>query len=309
MNPSGLPLLLRHHTGALIDALPRARAGHVRSVHRARVASRRLREALPVAAGDARTGLALARRELRRVTTALGDVREMDVALLTFDEEAHVHGWPLGVARRVRAHLEQERVRRDARMHQRLDRLDLELLEVELGALSAELERSAARAWLRRLSARLRRRARGLARALRGVGTLYAAEPLHGVRIAAKKLRYTLELAERAADAPAGADIAALQRVQNLLGRLHDLQILQAQVQALAAQSAADRRFARALDAVAQAFETDCRGRHAEFLRHRDGLASLAARVGRDAAVWFDARRPPLARMRAPLLRRRTASA
>jgi CHAD domain-containing protein len=176
-------------------------------------------------------------------------------------------------------------------------------------ALADDLERSAAQAWTRRLTARLRRRARGVMRALRAIGTLYVAGPLHAVRIATKKLRYTLELAERAASAPVGGDVAALRHVQDLLGRLHDLQILQAQVQTLSAETAGDRRVTRALDAMVETFEGECRALHAEFLRHREGLASLAARAVREAPLWLPAPRPRMARMSAPAGRRRRISA
>src|SRR5262245_17435931 len=55
--------------------------GRIRSVHRARVASRRLREVLPVLQLDAELIGSLGRR-LRKVTNRLGTVRELDVMLL-----------------------------------------------------------------------------------------------------------------------------------------------------------------------------------------------------------------------------------
>jgi len=138
---------------------------------------------------------------------------------------------------------------------------------------------------------------------------LYAAEPLHLARIAIKKLRYTMELAETAVGAPVAEDISRLRDAQDLLGELHDLQVLQAQVHALAAGAVGDRRARRELDAVVRAFETTCRARHAEFLRHRAGLAVLAGRIRHDAAVWIEAPRPRMARMAGGSPRRRTRSA
>ena len=49
-------------------------------MHRARVATRRLREALPVLDGE-RRGLRRLRKDLRALTRALGPVRELDVTL------------------------------------------------------------------------------------------------------------------------------------------------------------------------------------------------------------------------------------
>jgi CHAD domain-containing protein len=115
------------------------------------------------------------------------------------------------------------------------------------------------------------------------------ADRLHKVRIAAKKLRYTLELGAKAARLTVGREIAMLKRVQELLGRLHDLQILQSHVQAVAAGSGSDVRLTRALGGILATFETDCRTLHAVFLARRQKLLDLAARVRQVAAVPRDA--------------------
>src|SRR5512134_188457 len=73
--------LLRPRFEALCEHLPESVTGDALAVHQARVASRRLREALPVvgpAAGVRR--LQRAMRHVRLVTRALGPVRELDVA-------------------------------------------------------------------------------------------------------------------------------------------------------------------------------------------------------------------------------------
>ena len=58
-------------------------------MHQARVASRRLREAVPVLAEDVKTSKAgKAQRKIRRLTRALGAVRELDVTLTVLDELA-----------------------------------------------------------------------------------------------------------------------------------------------------------------------------------------------------------------------------
>src|ERR1700674_3350724 len=59
--------------------------GDVRALHRTRVASRRLREILPVLQVDADVARRLGRR-LRKVTRRLGAVRELDVLGLLTDE-------------------------------------------------------------------------------------------------------------------------------------------------------------------------------------------------------------------------------
>ena len=74
-------------------AWPGAARGETRAIHRARTASRRLRELLPIvdaAAPDA--GARRLRREARRLTRALGPVRELDVAIDVLADE--VSGQP-----------------------------------------------------------------------------------------------------------------------------------------------------------------------------------------------------------------------
>src|SRR5438105_3313746 len=59
--------------------------GNARAVHRSRVASRRLREVIPVLELEATTAAVLSRR-LRKMTRRLGNVREFDVLLHLLDE-------------------------------------------------------------------------------------------------------------------------------------------------------------------------------------------------------------------------------
>src|ERR1044072_4587644 len=72
--PVTMMLLLRR-AHDLEGHLPAAIAGDDAGVHQARVASRRLREAVPVLAADTKVRRK-AERKIRRVTQALGTVRE-----------------------------------------------------------------------------------------------------------------------------------------------------------------------------------------------------------------------------------------
>src|SRR5918993_6082683 len=82
-------VLLKQRLEPILETMPAAQAGDVRSVHQARVATRRLREALPVLGGAIDTAAVIQlRRQVRRMTRALGPVRELDVALLHLEEFA-----------------------------------------------------------------------------------------------------------------------------------------------------------------------------------------------------------------------------
>src|SRR5688500_11662273 len=81
--------LLARRARALQRYLPAAIRGDHHGVHQARVATRRLREAVPVltrGVKGARAGKA--RVKIRRLTRALGTVRELDVTLHLIDELA-----------------------------------------------------------------------------------------------------------------------------------------------------------------------------------------------------------------------------
>ena len=83
--------LLRQRLVSLLKFMPAAQAGDETSVHQARVASRRLREAIPVLATGLKGSRAgKASRKVRRLTRALGTVRELDVTLQLLDELAAV---------------------------------------------------------------------------------------------------------------------------------------------------------------------------------------------------------------------------
>src|SRR3954452_5339773 len=126
MNRS-LPLvrLLERRTRALKRQLANAIAGKDTGVHQARVASRRLREAIPVLTeGLQHTKGGKAQRKIRRLTQALGTVRELDVTLHLIDELAERPAVPRAALAEVRALVIEEREQRRGVMLARLDAVD-----------------------------------------------------------------------------------------------------------------------------------------------------------------------------------------
>ena len=105
--------LLRQRLVSLLTAMPAAQAGDETSVHLARVASRRLREALPVLGTRAdATAVDRAGKRVRRITRALGPVRELDVTLSLLDELDAKGGAPQRALARVRKAVLEERQKR-----------------------------------------------------------------------------------------------------------------------------------------------------------------------------------------------------
>jgi CHAD domain-containing protein len=274
-------MLLERRARALQRHLPAALGGDHHGVHQARVATRRLREAVPVLsaglAGDKQ--LRKARRKIRRLTRALGTVRELDVSLQILDELARRRDLPRSAVEDVRGHVVAERDRRHELMLGRLEKVDSGKLGRRLQAVAAHLEEGEqAAAWRPVLAARLVKRAKRLGSAVVEAGHIYGPERLHAVRIAAKKLRYTLELAAEGGVAAARPLVAALKRTQETLGRLHDLQILQHHVAEVQAQLPAGNGQGRGgHDAIAQVLESECRHLHARYLATVPSLTELVS--------------------------------
>lgn len=261
--------------------LPSAVSGDDRGVHQARVASRRLREAVPILATGLKGSKAgKARRKIRRLTRALGTVRELDVTLTILDELARADGVPRSAVEAVRARVIAERDHGRDTMLKRLDRVNVEKLHRRLGSVAEALERSTDEAWRGTLAARLLTRARRLSDAIDAAGQMYAPERLHQVRIATKKLRYALEIAAGVGVAAVAPRVRALKRVQDLLGRMHDLQVLQAHVAEVHAGFEPGSGVSHhGLDVLAQHLEHECRHLHGRYVAAAPALRNIPAEV------------------------------
>ena len=276
-------VVIRQRLAALTRAIPPARKGDVNGIHNARVATRRLREALPLMA-NRRVGRRL-RKQVRRVTRALGPVRELDVALITLDEIRDSGDAPESGVRRLRAVIGEERQRLYVEMIRQIERLDLKRLQKKaLDNLSREAPRKdAARGDRKRLEqadARAARRADDLRAAIDNAAGIYLADRLHAVRIAVKKLRYAMEIARELRASRAQARLRSLRRVQDLLGRIHDLEVLIARTRALQSTGVLrDLKLSGELDRLVRFLETECRLLHVRYMNERKTLLAICDHV------------------------------
>jgi CHAD domain-containing protein len=136
------------------------------------------------------------------------------------------------------------------------------------------------------IDARAARRAEDVREAIHAAGTVYVPGPLHQVRIALKKLRFALELKAEAHHKPATREIATLKRSQDLLGRLHDLQVLIEHARKLpVSRPGPDPAAGRDLASLVRLLERDCRKLHARYLRNASTLVSIAEAVGSSRAL------------------------
>jgi CHAD domain-containing protein len=271
-------LMIRQRLLALSRTLPSARNGEPEGIHQARVATRRMREALPLVTRGSK-GRKL-KKTVTRLTRALGRVRELDVALINLDEviadgAMHMEGIDL-----LRANLEEERQRLYTDMAERIERVDLDRLQRKALAAAAryaasEGEADAARR-LRAVIKRAARRAIALQAAIDNAGGIYLPDRLHEVRIAVKKLRYVLEIARELSRSRASARIRMLKTVQDLLGRMHDLEMLIMRIRALQGSDRAPTlKVSADLDRLVRRLEMECRQLHVRYMGLKKKLLEL----------------------------------
>ena len=130
-----------------------------------------------------------------------------------------------------------------------------------------------------RAERQVQRRATRLASAIDDAGSLYVAERLHLVRIAAKKLRYAMEIERELKRSRITSRVRPLKALQEILGHLHDLHVLSEQVRGVQADlDGSDRRLESDLDGLVAAIEDDCRTEHAGYMR-REVTSSSSARI------------------------------
>ena len=301
MNRSSTLLrLLDRRTRALKRHVPHALAGDDIGVHQARVASRRLREAVPVLSSGLHGSKAgKAGRKIRRLTQALGTVRELDVTLALLDELGSRPGVSKNALAEVRAHVIAEREERRRTMREGLEDVNVAKLERRLASVREAVGASApGHSWRSALAERLVTRARRLDKAIDDAGQIYAPEALHQVRIAAKKLRYALEIADETKAAPCAAELRLMKRVQDALGRLHDLQVLQHHVAEVAARPQPRRAAGDpGLAMLSRVVEDECRLLHAKYIALIPALRDGASRIRRQIAVRVTAPRRAPAKM------------
>ena len=277
-------LFIAQRVNALTRTWSGAREGDVRAIHQARVASRRLREALPLI-GSEKPARGVG-RTARRLTRALGPVRELDVVLQMLTEFEASGDVPPAAIACLRGVIAEERRRLHDVMVRRLDRCDPAKLRKKALAAARRAPAAAGTRGARdpqRLAAAQQRaavRAERLRAAIDGAAAIYLPDRLHEVRIAVKKLRYAMEIVKEVSGSRAAASILTLKRAQDLLGRMHDLEVLIARTRAMQGSAQVPNlRLSGELDGLVRRLETECRQLHGRYMTSRAKLLSICDRV------------------------------
>jgi CHAD domain-containing protein len=280
--------LLRARLERFSRAFPGIETGDIHAVHQTRVAARRLRELLPVLQLEGKAAGKLS-HQLRKVTRRLGGVREADVMLLLIAELHESGRFPESALRLVRdgARNDRDEARSEipgktasgsfARLVRKLDRA--------VRKLEGPEDAQTRRAWRWAVDARVSRRALALREAIDKAGSVYLSDRLHATRITLKKLRYALELDVEARGLKSTDELRTLKRMQDVLGRLHDMQVLVDHVRRVQAALTPPSVTAwRDLDTLLTGLEQGCRRLHARYVGERERLMDICDRLSRRAA-------------------------
>jgi CHAD domain-containing protein len=264
--------LFQQQTERLRSHLPGLLDGHLNSIHDARIATRRIREVLPLTHEWQRRHLAddLYTR-FKRLGRSLGRVRDADVRieLLRHLESRNPDATPALVL--MRQHQEHERLLMMRKLVKRAERLGM---ENELAALAdGGLWRSVrfwvarAGAWRNQVRHRVAERAHAARASITHATGVYFPNRAHYARIAIKKLRYTAEIAAQTGIMVDEPLIRDLKKTQDVLGELHDRQAL---IDNVAGTAAADTGISEThVRLVAEIAAAEIRDLHRQFLARR----------------------------------------
>ena len=228
--------LLLRQLDEFFNLLPAVRDGSSEAIHKARVATRRMRAVVPLLAGrftpadlEHLDGL------LRKVTRRLGRARDVDVQLellKSIEPAAPRTGEDVQLLR------SEWRARRDRRVRRLIKSLERLRVEQQLGDIAARLRTHApafliarrypfaAPVWANVLGAELRDLAGAVAADIDRAGGVMFSNRLHEARISIKKLRYAMEIATVTGRANLERSVRSVRKAQQILGCIHDLDML-----------------------------------------------------------------------------------
>lgn len=269
--------LFVNHVRTLRSHLPVVRDGVPDGVHDARVASRRIRELLALVDGshvdDVRT-------RIKKMGRALGRVRDVDVriALLTRLESRIPPAAPALVT--LRQTLEQKRAKRLRGLIKKLERLRLDPVidEPARHTIRSSLSHRAAWShWTASLRRILAARSCAAVEAIDRASGVYFPNRIHRVRIALKKMRYAMEIANESGVADLGGQIEELKEMQDALGELHDHQALMDDLPAIKPANSHETNAPLAL--IREVLHANIDRLHGRYVSRRDRLITIAREV------------------------------
>jgi CHAD domain-containing protein len=261
---------LKERVRRLFREFPGALAGEEEPVHQVRVASRRLRVALPLLASKARgRRVKRARAILGELTRAAGTGRDLDVLVRLFERRLAGLDTPSTEQREILRRLRVARNRSRSHLADGILDLDIDRLRRDLRRIRARGPADATTI-LERIREEQEQDGRELLEGLAAVGGRYDPETLHALRRQIRRLRYTAEVDDAVRSGESGAS-TAWKKLQDAIGALHDAHVLAVWLDELARRASArgQRSLAAAARTERTVFEDEGRRLHRELLRTR----------------------------------------
>jgi CHAD domain-containing protein len=281
--------ILQEQLSNLAATLPAIRDGDDKAIHDARVATRRLRETLALVAAYTEAEVGGIGDVVRRFGRALGKARDVAIVLeLIADFRRRV---PIAVGVLGAMEVSVARARRDSlrELIKEMENCEVEKLQQHAGRLlrrSHFLLSRRTNHWRHALRAHISERAHDLRAAMHHATGVYFPNRSHSTRIAVKKLRYPLELASDTGVWKAPRAMKRLKKVQEDLGRAHDLQVLLDRVRELERSAATSD----GIDALVATLEAEIQELYARYTVRRLSLEAIC-----DACDRLSHRRVPRA--------------
>jgi CHAD domain-containing protein len=217
--------LLKRKTNELFRHLPSALTGDEEAIHQLRVASRRLRAAIPLLVEKPQGRRATrVRKLLQLLTRTAGSSRDLDVMLTTLDHQLKTSAARTTEEGLLRRRLASARRRGKAKMVSSLLDLKISSLRNDLAVLIARGGPPATVTY-ERFSALVERDGQALYEGFLAVGARLDAKLLHGLRRQARRVRYAVEVFDQVRHYESKAS-APWKELQELIGALHDHHVL-----------------------------------------------------------------------------------
>jgi CHAD domain-containing protein len=260
------------------SCVPGVLDGEAGAIHDSRIATRRIRELLPLLT---RRDQQLKRaddlhRRFRRLGRSLGRVRDADVrlALLSSLETRIPHAAPQLVV--LRQQREQERLQLLRKLIKRLERIEaprfIEALVQQRSAWPSRFSIKLRPTWKQEIYSTVHQRAKDTAAAMAHATGVYFPERLHAGRIAIKKLRYAMEIVNNSGAADRRSAIQELKKAQDLLGEIHDRQEL---IDHLVEADGSKPDGENGVALLRQVIDAEIHELHARYLTRREGLLQI----------------------------------
>ena len=274
-----LASLLDEQTTVLRTQLNPVYDGVADAVHDSRVATRRIRELLSlVPAIPGRDGERDVASGYQKMGRALGKVRDIDVQIALI-ETLEVHApetAPSMVV--VRQDHDRRRLSKMRRLIKTLERLDVNALLhfVGDGHPAGLRTRLTSRGWQQQIRRLAVERSHTAVDAIAHATGVYFPRRAHHARIAIKQLRYAGEIALRTGFGEMRSAISALKRGQEVLGDLHDKQVLADNLGSYAKGEGIDKDH---IELTRKVLEGEMLALHADYLCRREKLREACAEI------------------------------